>query len=309
MKLNKSIKTFTVALLCLAALCACSESAPSFMKATVAETTAEYEPDTVTDAAKTPADTETLPATDEETAEQTKNVTETGEPAQPAEMRMVIATLNIKHGADGLDRLADAIREISPDIIGLQEVDVNCTRSGSVDEPAELSRLTGLPYHAFSKAISQGDGEYGTAILSRYPIESFETVPLDSGKYERRSAGHAVINADGVRLDVLVTHLTYEDREVRTGQMKTIASMLSGFERCVLTADLNCFDLNDLHYLGGEYYVNRPDRRYDTFRRFDGFAPDNIVVSEGFTEISSGVSDAECSDHRLLYAVFTLVSP
>ncbi len=53
---------------------------------------------------------------------------------------------------------------------------MNCERLGYIDETKEISELAGYEYYAFSKAISLGDGEYGTAILSRYPIESFEVI-------------------------------------------------------------------------------------------------------------------------------------
>ena len=225
--------------------------------------------------------------------------------AGPDSTELMLASLNIKHGAEGLEKIAEAIREISPDIIGLQEVDVNGERSGNVDEPAELARLAGYSYYAFAKAIPLGAGEYGTAILSRYPIESFEVIPLDSGNGEDRSLGHAVISVDGLKLDAFVTHLSFEDRSVRIKQMKTIAKLLKGCGRYVLMADLNSFNIEDINYLEAAYYINREDRRYGTFRRF-GSSPDNIVVSEGFTELSSGVSDAECSDHKLLYARFQL---
>ena len=93
-----------------------------------------------------------------------------------ASATLTIATFNIKHGAEGIDKIAEAIKDISLDIIGLEEVDVNCERLGYIDETKEISELAGYEYYAFSKAISLGDGEYGTAILSRYPIESFEVI-------------------------------------------------------------------------------------------------------------------------------------
>ena len=216
---------------------------------------------------------------------------------------MMLANLNIKHGAEGLDRVAEAILEISPDIIGLEEVDVNCERSGYVDEPAELARLAGYPYYAFAKAINLGDGEYGTAILSRYPIESFEVIPLDSGNGEARVLGHAVISVGDMELHAFVTHLSYQDRWLRIGQMESIASQLSTCDHYVLMGDFNCFDLEDIVYLGGAYYVNRPDRRFTTFPRYD-MAIDNIVVSGDFTEILGDVLDTECSDHKMIYAKF-----
>ncbi len=218
---------------------------------------------------------------------------------------IVLATFNIKHGAEGLDKIAEAIMEVSPDIIGLQEVDVNCDRSGNIDEPAELARLAGYPYYAFAKAIPLYDGEYGTAILSRYPIESFEVIPLHVKKGEDRSVGHAVISVNGLELNAFVTHLSYDSRSVRISQMETISELMGSSYHYALMGDLNSFDLEDITYLGGDYYVNRPDRSYTTFRRFS-LSIDNIVVSKSFTELSSDIMDTECSDHVLLYGTFHL---
>ena len=235
-------------------------------------------------------------------ADSNSSAAKTGDGSE-ASFNLTLATLNIKHGAEGLDKIAEAIKDISPDIIGLEEVDVNCERSGCIDETKEISELAGYEYYAFSKAISLGDGEYGTAILSRCPIESFEVIPLDSGSGEDRSLGHAVIDLNGLKIDAFVTHLSWENSNLRINQMKDIAGILEDCDRYVLMGDFNCFNIDDFTYLGGDYYVNRPDRKYTTFYRYD-MAIDNIVVSEGFTETDSGVSDKECSDHKLLYAVF-----
>lgn len=265
---------------------------------TATEITTDTAEDTTTDATSdTVADTATGSTTDTSTESTERHV---------SSMDLTLATFNIKHGAEGLDKISEAILDISPDIIGLEEVDVMCERSGNIDEPAELARLAGYPYYAFSKAISLGAGEYGTAILSRYPIESFEIISLYSGNGEDRSVGHAVISVPDLsplKLDVFVTHLSYENRSLRITQMETIAEQLAMCDHYILFGDLNSFNLEDISYLGGAYYVNRPDRSYITFLRRE-LAIDNIVVSRDFLELSSGVSDAECSDHKLLYAVF-----
>ena len=135
---------------------------------------------------------------------------------------------------------------VSPDIIGLEEVDVGCERSGYADEPAELARLAGYPYHAFAQAISLGDGEYGTALLSRYPIEQFDVIPLYTEIGEDRSVGHAVISVDGVKLHVLVTHLSNNGRSLVIDQMGAIAGMLDTFDNYALLGDLNSFHLEDI---------------------------------------------------------------
>ena len=243
------------------------------------------------------ASSEAVPVTAEPAPESTAHV--------PVSMDITLVSLNIKHGAEGLETIAAAIRELSPDIVGLQEVDVFCERSGYADEVTELARLAGYPYHAFARAIPLGSGEYGTALLSRFPIETFDVTPLDSGYGEPRALGHAVIDAEGIRLDVFVTHLSFEDRDVRIGQLKTIAARLKECSRYILLGDLNTFVIEDVAYLDAAYCVNRPERRYQTFQ-YRNSSPDNIAVSEGFTELSSGASDAKCSDHKLLWAVFRL---
>jgi len=280
-------------------------TAASDTTAGTADTSATTETDTTvaeTDTAKTEAASDVITTTtDTPVTEPTEAVTE----PRTVDLTVTLATYNIKHGADGLDKIAEAIREISPDIIGLEEVDVNCERSGNVDEPAELARLAGYPYYVFSRAISLGDGEYGTAILSRYPIESFEIISLESGNGEDRTVGHAVVSVDGLKTDVFVTHLSYQSSSLRITQMETIAGLLAGCEHYVVLGDFNSFDLEDIFHLGADYYVNRPERSYITFRRRE-MAIDNIVVSKSFTELTSGVSDREGSDHKLLYAAFQL---
>ena len=302
-----------LAFLCVLGACGKSEPAPETTPAPASSSAAETAGGTTAASSKQssaqsteqpaastealPADSEAVPVTAEPVPESTAHV--------PASMDITLVSLNIKHGAEGLETIAAAIRELSPDIVGLQEVDVFCERSGYADEVTELARLAGYPYHAFAQAIPLGSGEYGTALLSRFPIETFDVTPLDSGYGEPRALGHAVIDAEGIRLDVFVTHLSFEDRDVRIGQLKTIAARLKECSRYILLGDLNTFVIEDVAYLDAAYCVNRPERRYQTFQ-YRNSSPDNIAVSEGFTELSSGASDAKCSDHKLLWAVFRL---
>ena len=69
------------------------------------------------------------------------------------------------HHAEGVDnkldleRIANVILSVKPDIIALQEVDQKATRSGSVDQPAELARLTKMNV-AFGANIPLQGGHY-----------------------------------------------------------------------------------------------------------------------------------------------------
>ncbi len=120
-----------------------------------------------------------------------------GEPAAevvPALLpKLTVMSYNIHHGegTDGvfdLRRLAVVIKSVDPDLVALQEVDKGTTRASGIDQAAELARLTGM-YYVFGNAIDYAGGEYGEAILSRYPIlESTNYhLPFTAG-HERRSA-------------------------------------------------------------------------------------------------------------------------
>ena len=103
-----------------------------------------------------------------------------------------VLAYNIKHGRgnDGqvdLRRAAQVIRRLNPDIVALQEIDSGVTRSGKIDEPAELARMTGLSHHAFGPFFDYQGGQYGMAILSRHPIKSQVNHRLPDGAEPRTS--------------------------------------------------------------------------------------------------------------------------
>jgi len=85
-----------------------------------------------------------------------------------------VATYNV-HGCFGLDRrrsedrIAKVIAELSADIVGLQELDRNRRRSGSVDQAGLIAEQLGW-HRYFHPALRMGEEHFGNAILSRYPL-------------------------------------------------------------------------------------------------------------------------------------------
>jgi len=84
-------------------------------------------------------------------------------------------TYNIAFGSiSDLAQVASLIADTSPDVVCLQEVDQFQTRSGSVDQLAELSSLLpDLPHQGFTPSVAAGERAVGNAVLSRWPIRSF----------------------------------------------------------------------------------------------------------------------------------------
>lgn len=126
---------------------------------------------------------------------------------------------NIRAGTDlegepNLERVAALILGENADIVLLQEVDRGTERSGGVDQVAELERLTG--YHgAFGRTLDYQGGEYGIALLSRWPIAADTLIHLPveppqeraGGSYEPRGALVVRVSAPAGQLGVVNTHL------------------------------------------------------------------------------------------------------
>lgn len=136
---------------------------------------------------------------------------------QGAQLRVLVYNIHAgkdAQAADNLQRVAELIREARADLVLLQEVDRGTERSGRIDQPAVLTRLTG--YHAaFGKTLDYQGGEYGIAVLSRWPIMADTLVPLPvqprqqraGGSYEPRGLLHATVAAPGRVIHALNTHL------------------------------------------------------------------------------------------------------
>lgn len=79
-----------------------------------------------------------------------------------------------------LDAIAAVINKAKPDLVGLQEIDVNTIRSGKgIDQAKELAAKTKMNYY-FAKAIDYQGGAYGVAILCKYEITEARVYPLSS---------------------------------------------------------------------------------------------------------------------------------
>lgn len=185
-----------------------------------------------------------------------------GDPqAKPRSLRVM--TYNIHHGSGNiectdvpggpdceldLDAIADVIRAHDPDIVGLQEVDRFWRRSGTVDQPLYLAEVLGMHYCYGANLVHPPDShsavphEYGTAILSRFPILDCENtlLPRVDATTEQRGLLQAFINVRGVPLHFNNTHLQHTSDVERTVQAARVAELISPVdEPTVIVGDLN----------------------------------------------------------------------
>jgi len=92
-----------------------------------------------------------------------------------------VMSYNIHHcnppaitGKIDIEAIANVIKAQNPDLVALQEVDVNTIRSGKINQASLLAKMLGMNF-IFAKGIDYEGGEYGVAILSKYPISENKT--------------------------------------------------------------------------------------------------------------------------------------
>lgn len=121
-------------------------------------------------------------------------------------------------GTSQLEAVGAVIGESGAEIIGLQEVDRHWHRSGGVDQPRVLAERLGMEWCHGANWLPEGGApgdmvpQYGTAILSRWPIVEHRNVYLPTPEdWEQRGALIATIRVGEVEMTVINTHLQYGD--------------------------------------------------------------------------------------------------
>ncbi len=172
-----------------------------------------------------------------------------------------LLTLNIwfdnENWPERFKLILEQIREIDPDIIGLQEV---IQRADLDNQAQQLADSLGYDYYFDSVDDESRDQRFGNAIVSRYPIEetTFRAlVPLDA----YRKAVHARINVNGNIVDVYNTHLhnpgdATQTRMDQINDMQDFIEETSTGDLIFVTGDFNAnpdWDEMELMY---EHYVD-----------------------------------------------------
>lgn len=145
-------------------------------------------------------------------------------------------------GARDFERIANVIKAFAPDLVALQEVDRGTGRLQGRDLAAELGKLTGM-HHAFGKAMDFDGGEYGEAVLSRWPIRKTRVHPLPHApNAEPRCALEVEVLPPGWEqpLHFVGTHLDHLAADTnRLQQAETLTGALQTKEPCILVGDFN----------------------------------------------------------------------
>lgn len=162
-----------------------------------------------------------------------------------------LMSYNIQFGTDcsgkpNLPITIKTIAEADPDIVAMQEVDRHwAKRSGFADQLRALADALGMEavYGANLDLEPPEPGaprrQYGTAVLSKYPIVAGRNYPLSSLGYEQRGLLETEIDLGGTRLNVYCIHmgLTSDQRILQAEEAQAIIGRKTG--PVVLAGDFN----------------------------------------------------------------------
>lgn len=158
-----------------------------------------------------------------------------------APIRLRVASYNIHRcvGTDGrrdVARVAEVLRQIGADVVGLQEVDSWLLRAerSPVDE---LARSLGMS-PIVGPTIRHAHWHYGNAVLVRAPALEVRHLDLTMYRREPRAAIDLDIAAGGTRIRLISTHLGLLPGE-RRSQVRRLLGTLHPDEPVVLMGDIN----------------------------------------------------------------------
>jgi endonuclease/exonuclease/phosphatase family metal-dependent hydrolase len=146
-------------------------------------------------------------------------------------------------GGDGRcdpERVAQVIRELACDTIGLQEVDNSAGPLPTSAQLDYLARSTGMASVAGLRLIRRR-GHYGNALLTRRRVLEVRRHDLSFSWREPRGALDVDIDVDGIATRVIVTHLGLTPGERRHQMRRILAIVAEGnlAQPVILLGDIN----------------------------------------------------------------------
>ena len=203
----------------------------------------------------------------------------------------------LPHSSEAIKRVADFMNSEGIDIITFSEIEGKSFRGRQIDQADLISDLTGFrqniffPTHVFGKIIHQGN-----AVHARHPIVSSKNHRL-SGQGEPRYLSEAVLEVEGQKITVFVTHLSL-GKVKRRGQLDDIVKIINNTTPpIVLTGDFNTSNESELLVLNNTKLV-----RIATENTYPAWEPtrclDYMFISPEFEVVKSYVpKNLDISDH------------
>lgn len=216
-----------------------------------------------------------------------------------------------------LPAIAAVINAASPDLVALQEVDKNTTRSGGVDQAAYLANATGMNYY-YAKTLNFQGGEYGIAILSKYPIlesSRYELPKADGVTGEQRVMAIIAVMINGQKVYFGATHfdIIEANKEVQATKVVEIAQGITG--PFILAGDFNAKPTTQpMLTLREAFNLPCTNCQYTSSaasptKTIDYVLYNNQVLQNRFVAKYEVINESLASDHLPVMATFSDRSP
>jgi endonuclease/exonuclease/phosphatase family metal-dependent hydrolase len=212
---------------------------------------------------------------------------------QPAGPTLRVATFNIDGGAEGIDKVAHALRD--SDLAGLEEVH-------GLDQTDYLGQALHLSYVYAPVETQWWFKSFGNAALTDLPISYWARIPIAiNGSDSNRNVILLRATFAGQPVNVLITHIDRKLDHVR--EIRAVSNLFLALQApAILMGDFNITtDQNgnaadpDVAALASTPGVIDPiGKNYDR------------IFARGFVAVDSGFIEEHASDHPLAWAELEL---
>lgn len=223
--------------------------------------------------------------------------------------RLIVMTYNIQgHAAlvnsHHVARIAETIRMVNPDIVGINEAHIRTWQSRFKDHVEQLRLATGMNA-VFGESYEQMGGQFGNAILTRGQIMKHELYRLP-GAGEPRSLLKATIRINDGTIDFYVTHLVAWEklnRVSRANQLQCLARHVRSSDHpYILVGDLNAPPESPEIKEFRQNTALQACGPTDFTHRVMNLTIDYIFADRGWKVASARTLDTGPSDHRPVLA-------
>ena len=231
---------------------------------------------------------------------------------------ITIASLNLWRFNDWENRLPNIVkvlRELSPDIILLQEAQLN-KRIDHRNQIEILNTELGYPFSTFQvaeikttrKGIPLGYSvDHGLGVLSRisFAPEVIKLTKADDGK-EQRILLKCTFDANGTPYTITNLHFSNSDIGAENHFKETLDILNKGKIKSILVGDFNIFDMSKYRDLYGDKYQASSDLYEYVSYPEDNASLDYILLPHGYEFQDFFCLDVPISDHKMIVSKIKL---
>ena len=240
-------------------------------------------------------------------------------------MKLSVGSYNIYHGENkwkqiendehiiDLKETAKTVAALGVDLCGLNEVRNQWGEEGLCNQAEIIARELGWHYY-FAKAINIPGGEYGNALVSKYPIRSAYCVPIETTaeerdpalRYENRILLVAEVEVEDRILTVTVCHFGLRPQEKTKAVAVVTKEMGKITTPAVFMGDLNITpDTPEYAALAEVMTDTLPDPKgeHPTFSHQTPKAKIDYIFTNGLCKtVDAKIPAVGISDHRPIVA-------